>query len=147
MTRGIYFTLKKLESDPAALNGPLTTWIPRILFVLLPLFAALLAMFYLRQRKNFLFVDHLVFSLTFHSFAFVVLIAAAAVAQVLSGGWVAAVAWLVLSVYFLISLKRFYGQRWLITGLKWGGITVIYAVFFLLPALVFALMLSAVAGA
>jgi len=143
--RGLYGTITRLETDPAALNGPLTTWIPRILFVLLPLFALLLALFYWRQRESFLYVDHLVFSLSMHTFAFVVLICAATVAQVLSGGWVAALAVFAFSVYLLVALKQFYGQGWVMTGLKFAGITVIYNVFFLTPALLFALAAS-VAG-
>lgn len=144
LTRGVYSTLTKLQTDPAALNGPLTTWIPRILFVLLPLFAVLLALFYRRQRKQFLFVDHLVFSLTMHSFVFVALVAAAVLAQILSGGWVAALTWIVLSAYLLVSMKHLYGQSWIWTGLKFVAITVIYAVFFLAPALAFAVIASVV---
>ncbi len=144
--RGVYGTFTKLETDPAALNGPLTTWIPRILFVLLPLFAVLLALFYRKQRNEFLFVDHLVFSLTMHTFAFVVLIGAAILAQVMAGGWVAALTWFSVSTYFLLSLKRFYGQGWKKTGLKFAGIGFIYAVFFLSPALAFAVIASVVGG-
>jgi len=73
----IFAAMQKLETNPAALNGPLMTWIPRILFLLLPLFALLLAAFYRRLRNEFYFVDHLVFSLTIHTFAFIVLILAA----------------------------------------------------------------------
>ena len=65
-------------TDPAALNGPLTDWMPRVLFLLLPLYALLLAVFHLRRRKDFYLVDHLVFSLSIHTFAFVALI---------GGGW------------------------------------------------------------
>lgn len=144
--RGVYGTITRLETDPAALNGPLTTWIPRILFVLLPLFAVVLMLFHRRQRKQYLFVDHLVFSLTMHSFAFVVLIGAAVLAQILSGGWVAALTWITISVYFFMSLKHFYGQGWVKTGLKFAGIAFIYAVFFLSPALAVALIASVVAG-
>jgi hypothetical protein len=74
--------LKVLASDPAALNGPLTTWIPRIMFLLLPAYALLLTIFYWRKRKTFYFVDHLVFSLNIHTFGFVLLLGAAAAAQV-----------------------------------------------------------------
>lgn len=138
--------LSRLETDPAALNGPMTTWIPRILFVLLPLFAVLLALFYRRQRKDFLFVDHLIFSLTMHSFAFVLLIVAAVLAQVISGGWVALIAWGVLSLYFFLSLKVFYAQGWAKTAFKFVAISFVYATFFLAPALVFALAASVVEG-
>ena len=64
------------------LNDGLTTWIPRVLFLLLPLYAALLALFYIRQRKKFYFVDHLIFSLTIHTFGFVLLMLAAGAARV-----------------------------------------------------------------
>ena len=142
--KGLADTLIRVETDPAALNGPLTTWIPRILFVLLPLFALLLALFYRSRRKDYLFVDHLVFSLTMHSFAFVLLIAAAVLAQVMSGGWVAFLTWVLLSAYFFLSLKFFYGQGWFKTAVKFVGISFVYATFFLAPALIFAIAASAV---
>ena len=87
--RNVDNTMAKLAADPAALNGPLTTWIPRALFLLLPLYALILALFHIRRRKDFYLVDHLVFSLSIHTFAFVTLIAAA-LAQVISGELVAA---------------------------------------------------------
>jgi hypothetical protein len=144
--RGLNSTLARLEADPAALNGPLTTWIPRVLFVLLPLFAAVLALFYVGKRKEFLFVDHLVFSLTIHTFVFVVLILAAVLAQLITGEWVALVAWLAMSLYLFLSLKRFYGQGWWRTSLKFIGIAFVYSTFFLFPALLSALVISLVAG-
>src|SRR5258706_6352670 len=64
--------INRLASNPAALNGPLTDWLPRALFLLLPLYALLLALFHLRRRKDFYLVDHLVFSLSIHTFTFVV---------------------------------------------------------------------------
>lgn len=124
-----------LARNPDAVNGPLTTWIPRALFLLLPLFAGLLALFHWRQRKDFFFVDHLVFSLNVHSFAFVVLIAAVWLAQVLAGeivGWLTLIA---LGAYLLLAMKRVYGQSWFWTGTKFAFLSFIYAVFFLLPAL------------
>ncbi|MGA7675901.1 MAG: DUF3667 domain-containing protein [Rhizomicrobium sp.] len=139
-------TMQKLQNDPAALNGPLMTWIPRILFLLLPLFALLLALFYRGLRKEFFFVDHLVFSLTMHTFAFVALIAAAGAAQIVSGGWVAGLLFSVLALYLLLSLKLFYGQNWTRTSLKFVAIGIIYPIFFLGPALLAAIVTSAVAA-
>jgi len=146
ITKAFFDTLEKLKTDPAALNGPLETWIPRILFVLLPLFALLLTLFYRGQRKHFFFVDHLVFSFNMHSFLFVVLIGAAIAAQLLSGIWVARLTLLVLAVYFILSLKSFYGQSWATTGVKFAAISFTYAFFFLAPALVFALVASVLGG-
>jgi len=144
--RGLNNTMAKLQTDPAALNGPLTEWIPRILFVLLPAFAFLLALFYRGLRRDYLFVDHLVFSLTIHSFAFVVLIGAASAAQVLPDFWLVLLTILVLSVYFFLSLKRFYQQGWAKTALKFVCIAIIYPLFFLGPALTLALVASVVEG-
>ena len=142
----IVSTIQKLELNPAALNGPLMTWIPRILFLLLPLFALLLGAFYWRKRKEFYFVDHLVFSFSTHTFAFVMLIVAAIAAQFMAGTWVAALTFGVLALYLLLSLKRFYGQSWIMTGLKFVGIGIIYPLFFLGPALLAAIVASVVAA-
>ena len=81
-----------------------------------------------------------------HSFAFVVLIGATIAAQLLPGMWVARLVLIVLSLYFFLSLKFFYGQGWIRTGFKFVGIAFTYAVFFLFPALTFALVASVLAG-
>ena len=126
---------KVLATNPAAVNEPLTAWIPRVLFVLLPLFALLLAAFYWRQRRKFFFVDHLVFSLNVHTFGFALLLIAAGFAQVLSAGIVAGVAVLGMGLYLLLAMRRFYQQSWFWTALKFGSVAFIYSTVFLAPAL------------
>ncbi|MBV9063659.1 MAG: DUF3667 domain-containing protein, partial [Alphaproteobacteria bacterium] len=131
----LYGGLSRLAANPAALNEPLTTWIPRVLFLLLPLYAVLLAAFYWRQRKKFYLVDHLTFSLTVHTFTFVALILAVGIAQFFSGSLVF---WFLLGsigVYVFLSLRRFYQQSWFWTAVKFVCISGIYTLFFLLPAL------------
>jgi hypothetical protein len=131
----VYGGLSRLAANPAALNEPLTTWIPRVLFLLLPLYALLLAAFYWRQRKKFYLVDHLIFSLNAHTFTFVALIIAVGLAQLVSGGLVF---WFLLGsigLYVFLSLRRFYQQSWFWTGVKFLCISGIYTIFFLLPAL------------
>ena len=131
----LYTGIQNLAADPAALNEPLTTWMPRILFLLLPVYALLLAAFYWRQRKSYYFVDHLIFSLGVHSFTFVALIASAALAQLLPGQ---AVFWFLLAsigVYVFLALKRFYAQGWFWTSVKFVVLSGVYTLFFLLPAL------------
>jgi hypothetical protein len=128
-------TIKRLAANPAALNEPLTAWLPRVLFLLLPLFALLLMLFYIRQRREFYFVDHLIFSLNMHSFVFVVLIAAVGAAQVFDSGWAAFGALAAVGFYLLVAMKRFYGQNWFWTGTKFASVALIYIFFFLFPAL------------
>jgi len=135
MERRIFGGIQRLAADPAALNGPLTTWIPRVLFLLLPLYALLLGAFYWRQRKKFYLVDHLIFSLSVHTFTFVGLLAAAGLAQIVSG---TAVFWFFLcaiGLYIFLSIKRFYEQGWFWTSVKFLFISGIYTIFILLPAL------------
>lgn len=135
MEKHIFDGLQRIAADPAALNGSLTTWIPRVLFLLLPLYALLLELFYIRQRKKFYYVDHLIFSLTIHTFGFVLLMLAAAAAQVLSGGMVALGTMLIAGVYTLLATRRFYQQSWFWTVVKFTLVTFFYTCFCLLPAL------------
>jgi Protein of unknown function (DUF3667) len=135
--------LGRIAADPAALNGPLTAWIPRALFLLLPLYALLLALFYIRRRKDFFLVDHLVFSFNIHTFVFVAVMVAAGLAQVMSGGYVALLFFAVVSLYIFLAMKRFYAQGWIKTTLKFLMVSGIYCCFFLIPALGVVLALSA----
>jgi Protein of unknown function (DUF3667) len=134
--------LQRLVNDPAALNNSLTTWLPRILFLLMPLYAMLQALFYIRQRKKFFFVDHLIFSLTIHTFGFVLLLAAAGAAQLLPGATVAWGALIVGGLYTLIATRNFYHQNWFWTVVKFGSVSFFYICFCALPALGGTLVLS-----
>lgn len=131
-----------LESDPVAINQPLTQWIPRILFLLLPLYALVLAIFYRRQRKKFFFVDHLVFSLNAHSFAFVAILVAAGLAQFLHSEAIVRLTLAVIGIYILLAMKRFYRQNWFWTVAKFVSVSFVYGVFMLAPALIAALTVS-----
>jgi hypothetical protein len=146
IARNALATVEKLARDPAALNGYLTTWIPRVFFLLLPLFALLLGLFYWRQRRKFYFVDHLVFSLAFHSFVFAALIIAVGAAQIVAGGVVAELFFAALGVYLLLAIRRFYGQGWLISTIKFAAVSFIYTVFFLTPALLFVFVRGIIEG-
>ena len=141
--RHVFDGLQRLAANPAALNDGLTAWIPRVLFLLLPLYAALLALFYIRQRKQFYFVDHLIFSLSIHTFAFVLLMLAAGAAQIWPDN--NAVAWGALvigGVYALIATRNFYHQNWFWTVVKFGAVSFFYVFFFVFPALIGVIALS-----
>jgi len=138
----LFKSVDALESDPAAINEPLTKWIPRILFLLLPLYAVVLALFYWRQRKCVYFVDHLVFSLNAHSFAFVAILLAVGIARIVPGE---AVGWLTLTavgLYILLAMRRFYRQGWVWTVAKFAGVSLVYGVFMLGPAVLAVLTAS-----
>jgi hypothetical protein len=142
----IFAMFEKLAVDPAALNGPVTTWLPRIMFLLLPAYAVLLMLFYFRKRRDFYFVDHLVFSLGIHTFGFVILMVAAAMAQVVGPSFVALGMLLVSIVYTFIAMKRFYRQGWFWTTVKFCSVSFLYVSFFALPAMIGAILLSIYGG-
>ncbi len=143
LQKNVYPAVNRVAADPAALNGPMTEWIPRALFLLLPLYALLLALFYIRRRKDFFLVDHVVFSFSIHTFAFVALMSCIALAQIVSGSVAAWAFFIVLSVYIVLAMKRFYAQDWIVTAIKFVLISGIYVLLFLLPALLGVLALSA----
>ena len=84
---------------------------------------------------QFYFVDHLVFSLSFHSFVFAVLNVAIGAAQILAGGLVAQLVFAAIGLYLFLAIKRFYSQGWAISAIKFAAVSFIYTIFFLLPAL------------
>ena len=141
-TRRLIGMLETVASEPTAINKPLIDWIPRILFLLLPGFAAVLALFYWRQRKDFLFVDHLVFSLSIHSFMFATFLVAIGLAQYLDGGRIFAVMLAAIWLYLILAMRRFYRQSWGWTVTKFVLVSMVYGVVFLFPALTAILALS-----
>lgn len=60
--------VKKVWQDPHLLNVILADWIPKIMFLMLPLFALILKLIYIRRKKYY--IEHLVFSMHYHAFLF-----------------------------------------------------------------------------
>jgi hypothetical protein len=117
--------LRGLVQDPEAVRARLFTTMPRVFFAMLPVFAAILALFYRRRR----FPTHLVFAVHVHAFAFAGLTLAEAVKftrnDVVQAVVGAAMALVVLG-YGLRALKAVYGGGWVRTLAKAAAIGVIY---------------------
>jgi hypothetical protein len=95
-------------------------------FFMMPLFAFMLKLLYAR-RKRF-YVEHFVFALHVHSFAFLMF----TLMMVLRVGWINGLmgAWFLVALF--IAMKRVYGQGWLRTLLKFGMLA--WAYLFILMA-------------
>jgi hypothetical protein len=128
--------METLASDPAAINHPLMEWIPRVLFILLPAFALLLMIFYWRQRAAFYFVDHLVFTLNVFSFGFAAILLGMGLARFISGGNAVFLVSCAIFLHLLVAMKRFYGQGWGWTAVKFALVSLSYGIFFFGPAVV-----------
>ncbi len=112
--------------DPIKLNGPLNVWLPRLMLVLVPIFALLLALVHWWPRV-FLF-EHLVFSIHIHTVLFVALSLVALTTAILgSAGFLWAV-WLILIIYLWMAMYRVYGRSWWLTTLKVAGVLMVYSV-------------------
>ncbi len=105
--------------------------LPVMMFMLLPLFALLLKIFYF--RRNFLYVQHLVHALHLHAFAFMLygLLLAALVLFNLPDTvfmWLNTLAFFGLIIYIFISFWRVYRQGWLKTFVKLFLLASIYLI-------------------
>lgn len=117
---------------------------PKVFFLLLPLYAFLLWLFFRKQRQYY--VEHFVMGLHLHAFGFLALIplplfdlpflpsAVSRVGETLSG---VILLWII--IYIFLALRRVYRQRRLITGMKYFFLWILYSIFF-----VFGLILSLV---
>lgn len=95
-------------------------------FLLLPIFALILKLFYIRRKQ--LYIRHLIFSIHLHSFLFMILIPVTllrmifnSVPELINTPFIGA-----FPIYFIIALHRFYGQKWPKTILKFMGIAATY---------------------
>jgi hypothetical protein len=127
---------RRIRDEPGLLVRPFLENLPAALFVLLPVFAALLKVFFLFKRR--LYMEHLIVALHSHAFLCASLLVVAgliALRDVLGTGlWfeVAGVveglllAWMPL--YLLLMQRRVYRQNWVLTVLKFGVLGISYTV-------------------
>jgi hypothetical protein len=97
--------------------------IPKVMFLMLPVYALLLKLLYVRRQR--FFVEHFIFALHVHAFMFAVFLLEVIVRKVpvLPG-----LIWLWIPIYSLIAMKTVYGQGWVKTGLKWFALGNAYLV-------------------
>ena len=113
---------------------------PFSMFVLLPFYALLLKLVYIRSGKYF--VEHVVFALHLHSLAFLlltvqVLLPADSVLEDVQTGLL-----VLFFVYYYLSLRRFYNQSRLKTVLKYCFLVLAYSVL-MAPSILATFVLSA----
>ena len=135
------------RKNPQRLLAGWIAVLPQTLFVVMPLFALLLKLFYLFKRR--LYMEHLLVALHSHAFIFlsVLVILLFGLLISLAGerawlvqplGWLRAAAWVWLFVYLFWMQKRVYRQGWWMTSIKFCVIGYCYSIF-----LIFALAIAA----
>lgn len=138
------------EAKQRMINGVFGV-LPQTMFVLIPVFAAMLSLFYIFRRR--LYMEHLIVSLHSHAFMFLILLLVLLLSMLASWlkphgewmastlGWVETLLLWWIPIYLLIMQKRVYHQGWPMTVLKWWFIGWFY--FWLL---LLALVIAAVLG-
>lgn len=113
--------------------------LPKLMFVLIPVFALLLKLIFIRRKIYF--VDHAVFTLHFHAFVFFVMLLLLLVYFVI--GFVLPVGWLLLlmMIYLILAMKFFYRLSGFKVLLKFISLSVLYF-FSALMAVVLFLMVA-----
>ncbi|HEY4112161.1 DUF3667 domain-containing protein [Puia sp.] len=104
--------------------------IPKLMFVLLPLFALYVGWFY--SRKTYFYVNHAIFSVHYHSFVFLLFGFFLLPGKLIPGEWteiIFAVLSLILAfVYLVAALHGMYRQSFWLTLFKGLGIALLYFV-------------------
>ncbi len=127
--------------SPGSALGALLENLPLTMFLMLPVFAFLLAVMY--WRRGHFYVEHLVFATHLHTFAFLVYIVLlllpdepqSETTTMLVNSVNNGMPWL-LAVYHLLALKRFYGGGWLGNVFAFGFQMAVYFVVLLPLSLV-----------
>ena len=111
--------------------------LPYMMLCCIPLFALILKLLYIRHR--IFYIDHLVYALHIHSFAYIAVILlglmTVAINRSLSGalaGWLITGLWIALAVQIFLSIRRVYRQGWFKTVVKFWLGGAIYLVILLL---------------
>ena len=131
----------EVMDNPGRLEEKTREWIPRLMFVMLPVYALLLGLVYF-WRRQFLFFDHLIVSLHFHSALFLAMALGMLASYLVGAGWVT-FALLVYSNWYLYRLNRVvYGRGRFTSVLRVLTLDSIYF-FILMSTLLVALILGA----
>ena len=104
---------KRAKSDQQSFASLLRAQVPRVVFLMVPLYALILALAYQNRRRKL--PAHMVFALHAHAFVFLAFAIPQAAALVLPGAlarWTDAAVGFWLLAYFPFALRRAYGGRW-----------------------------------
>ena len=149
--------LEWLADNPDQLIDQARSLAPQMMFLLLPLFALLLKVLYLFTRRYY--AEHLVLALHTHSFLYIAFLTLMALAGISSwasnqvaaawvgipAGWLFVALWIWIPVYLFVAQKRFYGQGWFFTTIKYllTGFLYFLMVSFALTGLLIASVMTA----
>lgn len=123
--------------QPERINAPISKYLPRIMFFMMP-FSMLLGAIFIRGRKRAMLYDHLVHAAYIHAFSFLLLFVFILLVQLTPIKGLLYVYSLILLIYLPLSAKRMFGRGWFKTFLTSYGVGMIYT--FIMMLILFFLM-------
>src|SRR6266536_5239014 len=110
--------------------------LPYMMLCCIPLFALVLKVLYI--RRHVFYIDHLIYALHIHTFAYtgvmLIVLATIGLNRAIPGafaGWVIALLWIAFVVQIFLSIRRVYRQGWFISTFKFflGGLIYLFVLF------------------
>jgi Protein of unknown function (DUF3667) len=119
-----YFKINYLQQKGVDIEqlyfGKVKQSIPKVLFILLPLFALLLKVFF--KKSNLFYVDHAIHSIHLHSFLFIIILFSSWFLKLPLMGMIlnvfSFIVFILTCFYFTLSFKNVYQNTWGITIIK-----------------------------
>ncbi|MBK9048855.1 MAG: DUF3667 domain-containing protein [Bacteroidetes bacterium] len=117
--------IKFAQSDFNKFKDYIVSKLPWIIFCMIPVFAFVLKLLYLRRK--FLYIDHLIFSFHLYSFLFLTLILQTILEQFVDHDfdrwW-----FLIITLYTIFAFRNFYDQSYMKTIVKMFALLFIYSI-------------------
>ncbi len=116
-------------TKPKLFNAAFNTWLPRVMFFMVP-FAMLLGAIFIRGPTALLY-DHLIHAMYIHAVFFMALLFAVILAKVFPGVIIAKGLLLLFIIYLPLSLKRMFKRGWFKTILTTLAVSLVYGLILL----------------
>ncbi|HHL43773.1 MAG TPA: hypothetical protein ENJ42_09150 [Hellea balneolensis] len=102
----------QIVRNPGLVNGIIYKWLPRIMFLMMPI-TMFIGILFIRGRGNALLYDHLVHAAYIHSVAFFLLFLGVLLMYILPGALVAKTLMVILLIYLPLSLRGMFHRGWI----------------------------------
>lgn len=124
-SEGIQQAMSIALRQPERINAPISKYLPRIMFVMMP-FSMLLGAIFIRGREKAMLYDHLVHAAYIHAFSFLLLFVFILLVQFTPIPGLLAIYTLILLIYLPVSAKRMFGRGWFKSFLTSYGVGAFY---------------------
>lgn len=136
-----FFVLALIDivHDPSIMPRRFLANMPIAMFCLLPFLGLILAVFHFRKKR--FYVEHLVFAIHVQTFTFLIYAVALLLPESGPGWWIRVSCLLVSYPYFVVALRRYYENGWVLSVVKSVGVYVLYSMA-LIPASILSILVT-----